>query len=124
MQEIILAILGGIVLIVLARFSRKRHEARFGAPPPGHNKTTFLYFSAWSLAYVLLGWLYLNFMINFFAALMALVVLYALSQSFLFTFSIFKDRRWSRWQQVRDSFLFASLFTLPITLMYFYAKQI
>jgi hypothetical protein len=104
--EITIVLAVGLSAYVVARISRARHIARFGAPPPGSRVRTFAFFLAWSIAFIVLGLWSVSVLVA------TLVVLVVLSQ--LVGFS---SRPWSWWQQFRDGGIFASLIVAPLTLL-------
>ena len=103
--EIALILAIGLTAITLVRLSRTRHIAKFGSPPPGSNTKTLIFFGIWSTFYAIAGWWSLS------ALILVLVALLVLSQIFGF-----RALPWSRWQQVRDGGIIASLIVVPILL--------
>lgn len=117
MIQTILVLLPGVVVLILVRADWKQHLAKYGPPPAGHHKGTLIFALLWSLSYILLGWQFPRF----FGGLVGAVVLLIFFDSMTFGLVGFKSMGWSRKQQVRDGFVLACLFVLPVVFMHILA---
>lgn len=106
----VVAYFGAIALVLaaiwaVARWSSKRHIAKYGPPPPGSGVKTFGLFVAWCAA---------------FAALLSVwewgpyaVFVGGLAAPHLG----FDNRAWGPWQRFRDAGIYASVVFVPAALL-------
>jgi hypothetical protein len=105
--ELVAVVLLGAVVFAIARFSRARHYATFGPPPPRSNTQTVLWFMAWSTALALVAWWSRP------AFWVLIVAMVAASQ----IVGGFKARAWGARQQFRDGAVGAAVITAPLLMI-------
>ena len=102
--ELAAIVLVGAVAFAATRFSRQRHYAKFGPPPPGSQARTVLWFVGCSTALVLLAW-WSSLAVWIFLALILIVSQFV---------GGFRARAWGPWQQFRDGAVGAAITTAPL----------
>jgi hypothetical protein len=110
--EIAVVIFVGLGAFALARASRLRHVAKFGAPPPGTKIRTFGFFALLSVVYLAVGWWSPLALVG---VLVGAVVLSQLVG--------FQNQPWSWWQQCRDGAVFANILTAPLILVIYWVAR-